>query len=423
MFEEEGETFGEMKRGGGKFPQWAIWTIAAVAVVVIIGITVGVTLALSGGGETNKAPVITSFTAVPPVVSAGGYSTITCVASDPEGKPVSYTWTATGGTVSGIGSIVSWIAPNVAGAFSVGVTVSDGEGEVTNSSIAVSVSGATPTPTPTRTATATPTPTATPGPTSTTVTYGAISINSTPAGFIYIDDVNTGSITFYVATHIAAGNHSVKLVFSDDTWLEDDITVYGGETTYINWVAPTVQEDVVVQPDASAGKDAYVNESAPGTNYGTDTSLFVAGTAGNSTRMYTQFNLSSIPSTAIILSADLGLYYYGSEAGAVEGGPVGVYRVTGTWVESTITWNASLAAQSTPIDFIPVPASATSDFQLWDVSSLVQIWVNTPSTNRGALLRDTDETSGDGVKYFYSSDWSTDSQRPKLVITYFDSHP
>jgi hypothetical protein len=82
MVNEEGEPFdvGAGVKKGGKFPQWAIWTIVAVAVVVIVGIAVGVTLALSGGGEANKAPVITSFTAVPPVVSPGGYSTITCVA-------------------------------------------------------------------------------------------------------------------------------------------------------------------------------------------------------------------------------------------------------------------------------------------------------------------------------------------------------
>jgi hypothetical protein len=408
MFEEEGEiSKGKVvRKKGGKFPQWAIWTIVAVSVLVIVGIAVGVTLALSGGGEANKAPVITTFTAVPPVVAAGGYSTITCVASDPEGKPVTYTWTATGGTVSGIGNIVSWIAPNVAGTFSVEVAVSDGEGGVTDSSISVAVSGATPTPT--NTSTPTPTPTTTSVPTATIVTYGAISINSTPSSAkIYIDDVDTGSITPYVAIHVAAGNHSVRLVYPGYYHKTEEVTVYSGLTTDINWVLYTVYNY-----DPCSSQDTYVNSSAPGTNYGSDTSLSVAG---NSTRIFAQFNLSSINATAVILSANLSLFYYDNESTATSG-PVGVYRVTSVWNESITTWNTSPSV-SYLIATATVPAVATGGFLTWDVSSLAQIWVNTPSTNYGLILRDTNEASLEGYKLFYSRDGA---QCPKLSISYYD---
>jgi len=420
MVSEEGNTTGakEAVKKGGKFPQWAVWTIVAVAVVVIAGIAVGVTLALSGRGEANKAPVITSFTAVPPVVSPGGYSTITCVASDPEGSIVSYTWTATGGAISGIGNIVSWIAPNVAGTFSVGVTVNDGEGGATNNSISVAVSAVTPTPTPIPTST--PTSTSTPVP-STAPAYGAIDINSSPSGAaIYIDGIENSNVTPYTIIHVAAGTHHVRLVYPDYKWREGNVTVYGGETTDINWVLElaTVQ-NVVIQPDAAAGKDAFVDEFAPDTNYGTEPALFVAGDGGYSTRAYIQFTLSSVPATAVILSADLELFYYTESTFSVDG-PVGVYRVTGNWVESTVTWNASPAATNTSIDTITVPGAHTNTFLPWDVSSLVQGWVDGSIANRGVILRDTDESSSDGVKYFRSSDWSTADQRPKLVISYYD---
>ena len=412
MFEEEGETFGSMKKRGGrgKFPQWAIWTIVAVCVVAIIGITIAVTLVLSGGGETNRDPVISTFTAVPPVVSPGGYSNITCVASDPEGKTVSYTWTATGGTISGIGSAVSWMPPNVAGTFSVGVSVSDGEGGVTNSSLSVTVSGATPTPTPTRTATPTPTstPTATPGPTSTTVTYGAISINSSPSGAtVYIDDVGTGSITPYVAIHVAAGNHSVKLVFPGYYHKPEEVTVYNGLTTYINWVLYTVYGY-----DQCSFLDTYVNSSDPGASYGGDTVLSVAG---NVTRTFVKFDLSLIPSTAVILSANLSLSYAGNESPATSG-PVGAYRVTGSW-NGSITWNTSPSVQINPVATVTVSPVTIGRLLNWSVSSLVQTWVNGSSTNYGLMLRDTNEASLEGYKLF---DSNIGSQCPKLAISYYD---
>jgi len=212
----------------------------------------------------------------------------------------------------------------------------------------------------------------------------------------------------------------VRLVYPDYKWRAANVTVYGSETTYINWVldVATVQ-NVVSQPDATAGKDAYVDEGAPDTNYETATALSVASDGGNSTRIYTQFNLSSIPSTAVILSADLGLFYYSESIFSVAG-PVGVYRVTGNWVESTITWNNSPAAQNTSIDTITVPAAHTNTFLFWDVNALVQDWVDGSIANRGVMLRDTDESSDEGVKYFRSSDWSTPEECPKLVISYYD---
>jgi hypothetical protein len=407
MFEEEGGPARNLKGGGSKFPNWAIWAIVAICIVGIVVIAVVVTLVLTGGGEANKTPVITTFTAVPPVVSAGGYSNITCIASDPEGKMVSYTWTATGGTVSGIGSIVSWVAPNVSGTFSVEVAVSDGEGGVTNSSISVAVSGATPTPTPTPIATPTSTPTATPVSTPTAVTsYGSISINSTPSGAaIYIDGVEDSNVTPYTMIHVAAGNHSVRLVYPG-YWREGNVSVYSGETTEINWVLYTVHDY-----EECPSQDTYVNISEPGASYGGDAALSVAG---NVTRTFVQFDLSPIPSTAVILSANLSLFYYDNESPATSG-PIGAYRVTGSWNESII-WNSSPSASSL-IAIITAPAAATDAFLTWDVSSLAQVWVNTPSTNFGLMLRDTNEASLEGYKLFYSSEGVL---CPKLEISYYN---
>jgi hypothetical protein len=79
-------------------------------------------------GGANQSPTISSLTANPITVSTGGVSIITCTASDPDGDTLSYTWTATGGTISGSGSSVSWTAPNTPGTYTINVAVSDGYG-------------------------------------------------------------------------------------------------------------------------------------------------------------------------------------------------------------------------------------------------------------------------------------------------------
>ena len=76
----------------------------------------------------NLPPVVTSFTAQPEKVDLEATSRITCIATDPNDDTLSYAWSATGGTITGSGNIVTWKAPNVDGEYVVTVTVSDGKG-------------------------------------------------------------------------------------------------------------------------------------------------------------------------------------------------------------------------------------------------------------------------------------------------------
>jgi len=89
--------------------------------------------------NANHPPTITSVVANPTSVSTGAVSIITCTASDPDGDTLSYTWSATGGTISGSGSSVSWTAPNTAGTYTINVAVSDGYGGSVQGSTSVVV--------------------------------------------------------------------------------------------------------------------------------------------------------------------------------------------------------------------------------------------------------------------------------------------
>jgi hypothetical protein len=84
------------------------------------------------GGDQNKnhAPVITAFTANPTNTSAAGQViTFSIDAIDKDNDVLSYTWTATGGTLSTTtGRLVSWTPPTATGTYTVQVSLSDGKG-------------------------------------------------------------------------------------------------------------------------------------------------------------------------------------------------------------------------------------------------------------------------------------------------------
>ena len=90
----------------------------------------------------NQSPVISSLVADPSGVLYGGSTTITCIATDPDGDLVSYSWSASEGSISGVGNMVTWVAPNKGGDFNVTVILSDGKGGETTGNIRVTVAAA-----------------------------------------------------------------------------------------------------------------------------------------------------------------------------------------------------------------------------------------------------------------------------------------
>ena len=75
------------------------------------------------------------------------------------------------------------------------------------------------------------------------------------------------------------------------------------------------QTILTLQPDSTTGKDAFISGlgTQANTNYGNSTE-FDAGTWNNGTVQYSirslvQFNLTSVPANANIISAYLSLYY------------------------------------------------------------------------------------------------------------------
>jgi hypothetical protein len=87
----------------------------------------------------NQSPVISSLVANPSGILYGGSTTITCIATDPDGDLVRYSWSASEGNISGVGNKVTWVAPNKGGNFNVTVILSDGKGGETTGNVMLTV--------------------------------------------------------------------------------------------------------------------------------------------------------------------------------------------------------------------------------------------------------------------------------------------
>ena len=87
----------------------------------------------------NQSPVIDNLSANPSGTLYGGSTLLTCIASDPDGDVVRYSWTASEGSITGVGNKVTWIAPSKSGSFNITVIVSDGKGGETQGNVMVTV--------------------------------------------------------------------------------------------------------------------------------------------------------------------------------------------------------------------------------------------------------------------------------------------
>ena len=63
-----------------------------------------------------------------PEWNPGKENTLFCAARDPDGNPLTYTWTAENGTIKGDGQKVTWLPPDTTGDYEISVKVDNGQG-------------------------------------------------------------------------------------------------------------------------------------------------------------------------------------------------------------------------------------------------------------------------------------------------------
>jgi hypothetical protein len=142
---------------------------------------------------------------------------------------------------------------------------------------------------------------------------------------------------------------------------------------------------------------------------GSTDDLDVASSFGAGHDMYTflQFDLSpsGFGSGSEVTNATLWLY----TESVTTAGTINLRHVTGAWDDSTITWATQPTVGS--FDLTSVNVTTAGAWYGFDITSLFQMWVDTPSINLGVRLSSTgaqvkfesSEDSGSGVQPYINA--------------------
>jgi len=140
-----------------------------------------------------------------------------------------------------------------------------------------------------------------------------------------------------------------------------------------------------------------------------------------------QFDLSSIPSTAVIDSSRLTLY---SNPTPLNGNLVDanfgtdntllIQQITTSWNANTVNWTNQPTATSTDEVIIPSTTQNFLDLPNIDVTAIVSNMVNN-NTNYGFLIRLQTEIAYNS-RIFCSSKFSDSTKHPKIQVWYHTSN-
>lgn len=215
-------------------------------------------------------------------------------------------------------------------------------------------------------------------------------------------------------------------------WLEDankehrdvsQVVRREGDMTYIDLVADVtglvypieIDPTVTIRPDGTIGKDTYVRQDYPTTNYGSQPSLSIGRwNSSEINRVLIKFDFSTIPQGSFIEVANLTLQVTSEQINSTSQYSYSIYPISETWEEGTVTWanqpiyNASI--------FSSLPVSSLKSYTV-DIKQIASLWVS-GTTNNGIMIKDPSEVNDQILAQFASSDNSTVSYRPKLEVTY-----
>ncbi len=231
----------------------------------------------------------------------------------------------------------------------------------------------------------------------------------------------------------AKGAGSTKLITTGNTTSVS--YTFGGSA---RWAAGAVSINPyfcggnITNLDLPAIADSDFWTSEPDENYG-NCDLTYVQSGGSTDRALYQFDLSSVPSSAVIISANIRLTKVSGDDNPHN---LSMHRITSSWTEGTgacdpghgntndVSWNNSTTG--TPWgtvggDFDSTPESAvsvaTNNPYDWNVKDLVEEWLAGNFDNYGVLLKFANEAES-GSKVFASRENSTTANRPQLLISY-----
>ncbi|CAG0937568.1 tRNA3(Ser)-specific nuclease WapA [Thermoflexales bacterium] len=172
--------------------------------------------------------------------------------------------------------------------------------------------------------------------------------------------------------------------------------------------APLVTEANNLQITFMAQADAHVRQNSPTTNYSATTYLRTGRVLAPSDAYQTlvQFDISSLPANATIVTATLEMYAPVSSTPNLR-----AYAALGTWSETTVTWNTKPTYST---DYGSQTVNGLG-WHKWNVTSLAQQWKSGTRTNYGFLMAQSGTTFG---TLDYDSSENASLRLPRLTVIY-----
>ncbi len=327
-------------------------------------------------------------------------------------------WTFTGGTPSSSTEQNPSVVYSSEGTYSVSLTVTNAEGSDAITKTDFITVGK---------------PTATLSGSNTIINGSTVNLRvdftgNSPYSFTYADGSNNSPINnitsnpyFFSVRPIETTTY--RLVSIEDSGCDGDVE---GEAEIIvieSGAGSLDCQTLILQPDASTGKDARIFDFEPNENFGNQTWIRTAAHTNDGTptkhRSLIDFDLSSIPSGATVTSAYLSVYQndaiepnFDDRAKEFE-----ILRITESWNEQTVTWNNQPATTDVNKVVVQDNMNSPEDYPDMDVTELIKDMVANPNRGHGFMLQLTSEINYQNL-WFGSSETADASVRPKLVIDY-----
>ncbi len=205
-----------------------------------------------------------------------------------------------------------------------------------------------------------------------------------------------------------------------------DSTVSGGVTYYYvlqsyhqNWTSANSNEANAMAGNAASfvsSADSYVRQDASGDNYGDavlmDVGSMKDGGTSKNRRSFVKFDVSSIPASSTVSSANLTL----CATVVASARTYEVHTVSADWGEITITWSNQPSVAASATDTATTPSSPAC--MTWDVADDVQAWVDGTDNYGWRVVDDAESAPGDYLSQFRTRENSVTAERPTLEVTY-----